>query len=318
MKIRTSTGIEFAQQHGQTLLDASIEAGYPINHSCRSGRCGFCKVRVISGESLRYRREELSATDIQQDYILSCARSATTDMLIDAGQLEQVLLPRQVSIPCAIASLSLIHPDLLKVSLLLPLVARLDYLPGQYVRISNRAGVSGAYALASAAPIERMVDVYIMRSNDAMSDYWFSQATAGELLTVQGPYGNFYLRDVSQRRLLLIANRGGMPAIRALLQAHAQLPEAQQAHSLELLWLSTTAEQIYLTPAELTAYCCKLSILPAQATLAEYLQSRISKHIADTSIYASAPTSVLQQLNDCVQAMGLVKQHVFANDMESG
>jgi len=35
---------------GQTILDAAISQGVPYPHGCRSGNCGACKSRLISGD----------------------------------------------------------------------------------------------------------------------------------------------------------------------------------------------------------------------------------------------------------------------------
>ena len=36
----------------QTVLEAALDAGVQFPHSCRSGRCGACKSRLLSGEDL--------------------------------------------------------------------------------------------------------------------------------------------------------------------------------------------------------------------------------------------------------------------------
>ena len=35
---------------GQTILEAAISQGVPYPHGCRSGNCGACKSRLISGD----------------------------------------------------------------------------------------------------------------------------------------------------------------------------------------------------------------------------------------------------------------------------
>jgi ferredoxin len=36
--------------NGQTILLAALAAGIPYPHGCKSGRCGSCKSRLVSGE----------------------------------------------------------------------------------------------------------------------------------------------------------------------------------------------------------------------------------------------------------------------------
>jgi ferredoxin len=44
------TQSRIAVAKGQIVLDAALHAGVPFPHSCRSGRCGACKSRLLSGE----------------------------------------------------------------------------------------------------------------------------------------------------------------------------------------------------------------------------------------------------------------------------
>jgi CDP-4-dehydro-6-deoxyglucose reductase len=78
-KITTNKGFTFEQLQGQSILDASIEAAYPINHSCRSGRCGLCKAQVLCGETVSYRRETLYKKERKKHWILTCAHTAVSD-----------------------------------------------------------------------------------------------------------------------------------------------------------------------------------------------------------------------------------------------
>ena len=40
----------YAEKH-ESILDAAIRAGVPINYGCSNGNCGLCKAQVISGST---------------------------------------------------------------------------------------------------------------------------------------------------------------------------------------------------------------------------------------------------------------------------
>ena len=40
---------QFIAKEGQTILDAALEAGIILPYSCKSGSCGSCKGKVLSG-----------------------------------------------------------------------------------------------------------------------------------------------------------------------------------------------------------------------------------------------------------------------------
>ena len=188
IKIRTSQGLEFVQQHGQSILDASIAAGYPILHSCRSGRCGLCKAKVIRGDTAAYRREELSAQECQHNWILTCSRSALSDVQLELASGQPMPMAKAVKLPCVIRQLSESGPDSLLVSLQLPLVCRTRYQPGQRLCVLNAAGVSGTYQVAAVLPELRQIQLQLARRSDsALQHYWFAEAKIDDVLTVLGP-----------------------------------------------------------------------------------------------------------------------------------
>lgn len=57
---------------GQTLLDATLQAGMSPPHSCQSGVCGACRVKLVSGEAKMRARMALSDDDIADGHVLAC------------------------------------------------------------------------------------------------------------------------------------------------------------------------------------------------------------------------------------------------------
>ena len=68
---------------GRTLLDAAEECGVPIESLCRTGTCGTCKVKLVSGEVKMHTDTSLTARDIRQNIVLACqARALTSEIKI--------------------------------------------------------------------------------------------------------------------------------------------------------------------------------------------------------------------------------------------
>lgn len=59
---------------GRTILKSALEEGIAYPHGCRSGRCGSCKTRLLSGEVDLLPHTRLSLTDGEraQGFILAC------------------------------------------------------------------------------------------------------------------------------------------------------------------------------------------------------------------------------------------------------
>lgn len=67
-----------------TVLEAAEAAGVQIDFQCRSGVCGTCRSKLISGQVTMDAREALSDADEAEGYILACQAHATEDVTIEA------------------------------------------------------------------------------------------------------------------------------------------------------------------------------------------------------------------------------------------
>jgi glycine betaine catabolism B len=67
-----------------TILDAADEAGVFIDNACRSGTCGSCRVRLISGNVSMDVEDALTEQDKAEGYILTCQAKIRGDVKVDA------------------------------------------------------------------------------------------------------------------------------------------------------------------------------------------------------------------------------------------
>jgi len=67
-----------------TLLELAEDAGVAIPFECRSGICGQCKTRVISGDVTMEVQDALTAGDRQRGLVLACQARAVRDLVVDA------------------------------------------------------------------------------------------------------------------------------------------------------------------------------------------------------------------------------------------
>jgi ferredoxin len=69
---------------GATILDAADEAGVFIDNACRSGTCGSCRVKLVSGSVRMAVEEALTEEDRAEGYILACQATIQGDAKVDA------------------------------------------------------------------------------------------------------------------------------------------------------------------------------------------------------------------------------------------
>jgi ferredoxin len=69
---------------GLTVLEAAEDAGVAIPFECRSGICGQCKTRLVSGRVTMDVQDALTAGDRAKGVILACQARPVRDVIVDA------------------------------------------------------------------------------------------------------------------------------------------------------------------------------------------------------------------------------------------
>ncbi|WP_077036281.1 FAD-binding oxidoreductase [Pelomonas sp. KK5] len=250
-EVRLSRGPAFTASAGRSLLDCALDAGLHLEHSCRTGRCGTCKTKLLGGEVQTVGKDLwLSSQDRAEGWILTCTDAATTDCSLDAEDLTRLAGIATQTHPARIDTIERPAPDVVHVTLRLPPTAKLRYLPGQYVNVIGAGGLRRAYSLAQAPREDGRLELMIRQVDDgAMSAYWFGAAKANDLLRIEGPRGTFFLREVAGLDLVLLATGTGIAPIRALLTEIAALPA--QPRSITLLWGGRRPQDLFWQPPQM-------------------------------------------------------------------
>lgn len=219
LTVTTTAGKSFQQSQEQTLLDAASQAGIAIPYSCKSGRCSVCKCKVISGESSPITNEAgLSDEDKAEGWILSCARTAKTDLLVDVEDISSIAIPRVITLPARINSIEKLAPDVLRINLRLPPNSAFNCLPGQYIDVIGPGSMRRSYSIANAIKSGTLLELHIRSVKaGAMSRYWFREAAINDLLRINGPLGTFFVRESKDIDLFFLATGTGFAPVKAIL-----------------------------------------------------------------------------------------------------
>lgn len=251
--VQTSSGKSFSAADGETLLDAALRAQVTLAYSCRTGRCSSCKSQVTSGTTQALHDElGLSPAEREAGWILTCVRSAASDVCLDIEDLGDVQLAAAKTLPCRIQSLEHVAPYVLKVELRLPPNSVFNYLPGQYIDVIGSGGIRRSYSIANAPSAEKHLELHIKQvPAGAMSDYWFGQAKVNDLLRLNGPLGTFFLRDIEGKDLVFLATGTGMAPVKAMLEGLAQSINSSRGtpRSISVFWGARVPQDLYWEPA---------------------------------------------------------------------
>ncbi len=130
------SGKKFRAFRAESILDTAAKESVHLPYSCKTGRCSACKCKVLRGRSAaRVDEMGLTADEKAQGFILSCVRSALTDMLIEVEDLGDQALHEVKTLPSRISALAKLAPNVLSVKLRFPPNTPFTFLACQYVDV---------------------------------------------------------------------------------------------------------------------------------------------------------------------------------------
>ena len=250
---KLADGREFLASEGISLLDAALAADVVLPYSCRTGRCSTCKAKVLSGSTRPLIGESgLTPNELDEGWILTCARTADSDVMLEAEGLGSVTFPVPKNLPCRISHLERLAPDVLGVMLRLPPTTDFSFIPGQYIDVIAPNGIRRSYSLANANFADKVLELHIRAvEGGAMSQYWFNQAKLNDLLRLNGPLGTFFLRETANLDLIFLATGTGIAPVKAILESMTYLTPEQRPKSVVVLWGGRQSQDLYLDVAEI-------------------------------------------------------------------
>jgi CDP-4-dehydro-6-deoxyglucose reductase len=322
LQIKTTYGKAFPLIGGQTVLDAATKAGISLPYSCKIGRCSTCKCKVLSGQSTAIVDElGLTADEKAQGFILSCVRSASTDMLIEVEDLGDQVIPEVKTLPARISSLEKLAPDVLSVKLRFPPNTPLTYLAGQYIDVIGPGGLRRSYSVANAPVADNQLQLHIRAvQGGAMSEYWFNQAKANDLLRINGPLGSFFMRPLAGLHLGFLATGTGIAPVKAMLEQLSSVPVNAQPLSVTVYWGGRKPHDLYANPREwhpTLGYVPVLSRAPDGWTGARgYVQKALltdAPDLTQTVVYACGSDAMIQSAKAALTQAGLPDKRFYSD-----
>lgn len=313
-----NSGKTFENRYDQSILDAALDAGLLLDYGCKTGRCGSCKSRLISGKTKLIHEEFcLSKDELDQGWFLSCARSpADGDIEIFAEDLSEFPIQKPQIFPCKIEDLTYLNSDVLRVSLRLPPGKKFSYRAGQHIDISTSGGLTRSYSLARGISSGGALELHIRKVNDGlMSNYWFNEAKNGDLLRMYGPKGTFFLRDTDDLDLIFLATGTGIAPIRAILE-DLNGGVAGKPRSVSVYWGGRLFQDLYLDKSEFTGcdkYYPSLSREGASwGGHREYVQNLALSHgipLSHARVYACGSSTMITDAQLRFAEAGLRSEH---------
>ncbi len=219
------SGHAFSVQSGQTVLDGAMAAGLVLPYSCRNGACSSCKGRVIEGEvdAGPYPAQALSPEELADGYTLFCQARPGTDLKIEVREVRLATDIQIRKMPVRVQTLTRRADDVMVVQLQLPAADPFRFYAGQYVEIIMKDGARRSYSMANAPHTGSPLELHIRHlPGGRFTDHVFgaaeTQMKEREILRVEGPFGSFFLREESDKPIILLASGTGFAPVQAIMQ----------------------------------------------------------------------------------------------------
>lgn len=320
--ITLSSGKTFNIETGISILEAAERYAISLPYSCKTGRCSTCKCKAVAGDTEALQEEVgLTATEKADGWILSCVRTAVTDLSLDVEDLGSVVLPEAKTLPCRINSIDKLASDVVRVLLRLPPTADFSFIPGQYIDVIGPSGVRRSYSLANASFASKQLELHIRAvDSGVMSQYWFGQAKANDLLRLSGPLGTFFLRDVAGLDLVFLATGTGIAPVKAMLESMSDLAVEKQPRSVTVFWGGRTPQDLYFDVAAIPGrfdFVPVLSRADTQWTGARgHVQQAVLSMLPDLShaaVYACGSDAMIRDAQITLTVAGLPSKRFYSD-----
>ncbi len=244
------SGRSFVVQPDETILAAGIRQGIGLPYGCKDGACGSCKCKKLSGEVTlgTHQSKALSAEEELAGYVLTCCARPQSDVVLESRQVTEAGAFPIRKMPARVAALVKKSHDVVMLRLQLPAGEPLQFHAGQYVEFILRDGARRSYSMANAPHTlgepGTGIELHIRHlPGGKFTDHVFGAMKEKEILRIEGPYGSFFLREDSEKPIVLLASGTGFAPIKALLE-HMKFKAIDRAAIL--YWGGRRPEDLYM------------------------------------------------------------------------
>jgi len=239
------SGHHFIVEEGEAILDAALKHGVTLPYGCRNGACGSCLGVLKSGEIIYPNGEPRALNDEARSAgkVVFCQAHAASDLVIQVREPVQENEILVKTMPSRIAAMERLNHDVMLLKLKIPDAERMQFLAGQYIQILLSDGRERSFSLANAPHEDGFLELHIRHvdGGDFTSEV-FDKMKLKDILRIEGPHGQFYLREDSTKPIIFMAGGTGFAPIRGIIE-HAMAADCQRP--MHLYWGARAKEDLY-------------------------------------------------------------------------
>jgi len=194
-----------------------------------------------------HQSKALSAEEEAAGWILTCQAAAQTDVVVEARTVPGAGEFAIRKMPTRVTTISRPAPDVAILQMQLPANDRLQYRAGQYVEFILRDGARRSYSMANAPHTQEEkpgIELHLRHlPGGKFTDHVFTAMKEKDILRMEGPFGSFFLRENSDKPMILLASGTGFAPIKAIIE---HLHHSKSTRHAELYWGCRSKADLYL------------------------------------------------------------------------
>jgi CDP-4-dehydro-6-deoxyglucose reductase len=240
------SGRQFGCEADETILQAAMRQGVGLPYGCKNGACGSCKGKLLQGEVSHraHQASALSEAEQSKGQTLFCCATPHADLVIEAREVLGIEEYPVRKMPTRIAKIERVAPDVVLMALQLPANERLQYRAGQYIEFILKDGSRRSYSLANPPHSDEHLSLHIRHMPGGLfTDQVFSSMKERDILRFEGPLGSFFLREDSDKPIILLASGTGFAPLKALVE---HMRHQNSRRPVTLYWGGRRPQDLYM------------------------------------------------------------------------
>ena len=238
----------FRVERDEAILPAAIRQGIGLPYGCRDGACGSCKSRLLEGRVIHgaHQLKALSVAEEEAGLILTCCATPQTDCVVEARSVPGAGEYPVLKLPSRVLGIERPAADVAVLRLQLPANQNLKYRAGQYVEFILRDGARRSYSMANAPHLvgsPPAIELHVRHMpGGKFTDHVFAAMKEKDILRMEGPFGSYFLREESNKPIVMLAGGTGFAPIKAMLQ---HLQQSASTRPTVLYWGARRRADLY-------------------------------------------------------------------------
>lgn len=215
-----ASDIRFDCAPGTTILDAARAAGYELPYSCRTGICGSCKGRVVAGTiDAPATLEGITEDERKAGCTLLCQAKPVSDVKIAPRSIAKIDPNAQKQVAARLYRLTRAADDISVLHLRFPAGTKVKFKAGQYLQVLLEDGSRRSFSMANPPQQSDGVLLHVRHVPGGRFSGWLDGTpAAGEIVRLELPFGDFHLREDSDKPIVFVASGTGFAPIRSILE----------------------------------------------------------------------------------------------------